>query len=274
MPKISALPAAVSVGATDLFAIVQSATTKKAAASLVLAYTQSNIQITESQVTNLTTDLAAKLAKAANLSDLTDAAAARTNLGLGTLAVLSAPLGMTNGGTGANLTPTNGAIPYSTGTVMALLGPLTNGQLIVGSTGSIPVAASLTAGANITITPGAGTITIASTGNMNWTAVTGATQTIAVNNAYIANRGGGVAFALPATSAVGDTFTIVGQLGTWSITQAAGQQINVGATATTLGATGTLTSAAATDSANFVCITANTIWQVVGGPQTAGFVLA
>lgn len=40
----------------------------------------------------------------------------------------------------------------------------TNGQLLIGSTGNIPVAASLTAGANITITPGAGSVTIASTG--------------------------------------------------------------------------------------------------------------
>lgn len=43
------------------------------------------------------------------------------------------------------------------------LGPLTNGQIIIGSTGAIPVAGSLTAGTNITITPGAGTITINST---------------------------------------------------------------------------------------------------------------
>lgn len=41
---------------------------------------------------------------------------------------------------------------------------LTNGQLLIGSTGVAPVAASLTAGANITITPGAGSITIAASG--------------------------------------------------------------------------------------------------------------
>lgn len=41
---------------------------------------------------------------------------------------------------------------------------LTNGQLIIGSTGLAPVAASLTAGANISITPGTGSITIAVTG--------------------------------------------------------------------------------------------------------------
>jgi len=43
-------------------------------------------------------------------------------------------------------------------------GPLTNGQLIVGSTGVAPVAAALTAGAGITVTNGAGSITVGLTG--------------------------------------------------------------------------------------------------------------
>lgn len=155
------------------------------------------------------------------------------------------------------------------------LGPLTSGQLIIGSTGAIPVAASLTAGTGVIITPGAGSITITSTGGgLTWSEVTTTPQTIAINNGYISNRGGGIAFALPVTSAVGDIFSIIGKAGIWSITQAAGQQINVGATANTSGATGTCTAAAATDSATFVCITANTIWQVVGGPQSAGLILA
>lgn len=180
----------------------------------------------------------------------------------------------TNNTVALNVTAASG-VQVSTSTSAATwIGSLTNGQLVIGSTGATPVAAALTAGANITITNGAGAITIASSGNMTWSAVTGATQSITVNNGYIANRGGGVAFSLPATSSVGDTFSIVGLLGTWSITQGAGQQISVGATSTTAGAGGTLTAAAASDSANFVCTVANLSWQVVGGPQTSGFVLA
>jgi len=162
----------------------------------------------------------------------------------------------------------------SAGKTLSGIGPLTNGQIFIGSTGAASVAANITAGSNITITNGAGSISIAASGNMTWTAITSATQTIVINNGYIANRGGGVAFALPATSAVGSVFSIVGLSGIWSITQGAGQQISVGSTSTTSGATGTLTAAAASDSATFVCTVANLSWQVVGGPQTSGFVLA
>lgn len=48
--------------------------------------------------------------------------------------------------------------------VLQFTAALTDGQLLIGDTGAAPVAASLTAGANISITPGAGSITIAATG--------------------------------------------------------------------------------------------------------------
>ncbi len=42
---------------------------------------------------------------------------------------------------------------------------LTNGQVLIGSTGAQPVAATLTAGAGISVTNGAGTVTIAASGS-------------------------------------------------------------------------------------------------------------
>ena len=95
--KISELPAATAATLTDLIPAVQGST-KKETLQQVLNLFQSNIQITESQVTNLTSDLASKLTAANNLSDLTNDTTARTNLGLGTLATQDASNVLITGG--------------------------------------------------------------------------------------------------------------------------------------------------------------------------------
>jgi hypothetical protein len=50
---------------------------------------------------------------------------------------------------------------FSTGGALAELGPLTNGQLLIGNTGNNPSAATLTQGTAMTITNAAGSITVA-----------------------------------------------------------------------------------------------------------------
>jgi len=66
-----------------------------------------------------------------------------------------------NGGTGlSSLTSNSLYIGNGTG-AMTALGAATNGQLVIGRTGLAPALANLTAGSNVTITNGAGTITIA-----------------------------------------------------------------------------------------------------------------
>lgn len=144
------------------------------------------------------------------------------------------------------------------------LGVATNGQLPIGSTGADPVLATLTAGTGISITNAAGSITIASTGSFTWSVIT-ADQTAVVNNGYICNKGTTLALALPATAAIGSIIRVTGinNATGWQITQAAGQQIFFGATQTTLGAGGSLTSSATRDALEIVCITANTTWQVL-----------
>ncbi len=74
---------------------------------------------------------------------------------------ISAPLTSIDGLTIAanQFLVTTGTNSYGT------LGALTNGQLIIGSTGLAPVAASLTAGSGVSITPGAGSITISAVGS-------------------------------------------------------------------------------------------------------------
>lgn len=68
------------------------------------------------------------------------------------------------GGTGStNLASNNLLLGNGTSPVSGL-GNATNGQLPIGSTGSAPVLSTLTAGANVTITNGPGSVIIASTG--------------------------------------------------------------------------------------------------------------
>jgi hypothetical protein len=231
MPTISQLPAASSVGSADLFAIVQSSTTKKATASLVLSYIQ-------------------------------------TALALGTAAFVNVPINATNGGTGVS-NPTIHSLPIAQGSSAFNFTNLTNGQLLIGSTGADPVAAAITAGSNISISNGVGGITISASGlaSFSWTVVTGTTQTMVSNNGYVANNGSTVTLTLPVTSAVGDEIDIVGKgAGGWSVAQNAGQSIVLGSSTTTVGATGSLSSTLAKDSFYMLCTVANTEWTVASGP--------
>jgi hypothetical protein len=143
---------------------------------------------------------------------------------------------------------------------------LTNGQLAIGNTSNDPSAATLTAGTGVTITNGAGSITInAAGGGLTWTVVTGTTQAAAVNNGYIANNAGQVTVTLPATSAVGDVVAVTGinNATGWKVAQNAGNQIFFGTASTTSGTGGSLTSSATRDAVLLLCTSANANWQVL-----------
>jgi hypothetical protein len=85
---------------------------------------------------------------------------------------ISVPVSPANGGTGVANPPAHtlpvaeGAAPFN------FLGPLTNGQLLIGSTGLDPVPAALTAGTNIAITNGAGSISVATVASPTFTNIT------------------------------------------------------------------------------------------------------
>lgn len=148
---------------------------------------------------------------------------------------------------------------------------MTNGQLLIGSTGATPVLANLTAGSGISISNGAGSITISGVGGgYSWTEVTGTTQTMVADGGYVANNPALVTLTLPTTAAFGTTISIAGKgAGGWKIAQNAGQEIFFGSSATTIGATGYLQSTQQFDSIELLCITANTQWTVITGPQGA-----
>jgi hypothetical protein len=146
---------------------------------------------------------------------------------------------------------------------------LTDGQLLIGSTGNIPAAATLSAGTGISITNAAGSITIASTSvGVVWTEVTGTSQSMAVNSAYIANNAGLVTLTLPSTAALGSIVWVVGKgAGLWKIAQNAGQTIHFGSNDTTTGVTGSLTATNRYDAIQLLCTTANTDWTCTGIAQ-------
>lgn len=68
--KISNLPPVINIGATDTFPIVQAGVTSKGSASQMLSYVGANVQITQAQVTGLTTD-SSPIFTGLNLSGLT-----------------------------------------------------------------------------------------------------------------------------------------------------------------------------------------------------------
>ena len=150
-----------------------------------------------------------------------------------------------------------------------------NGQLLIGNSSGIPVPATLTNGANISITNGPGTITIAATGSagFTWTATSGPSVPMTINNGYIATGGSLVTFQTPASAPVGSVFQVAGQgTGLWSIITRTGQNIQIGSASSTT-TTGSVSSANAHDSVTLVCIVADTTFSALGGPQTAGLTI-
>lgn len=70
-------------------------------------------------------------------------------------------LPVANGGTGATTFTANAVLMGNGTSAVSSIGPATNGQVLVGRTSLSPVWANLTAGSNISITNGSGTVTIA-----------------------------------------------------------------------------------------------------------------
>ncbi len=163
------------------------------------------------------------------------------------------------------ITAANSAMLVSSSTgVPAMTATMTNGQIVIGSTGATPTPATLTAGNGITVTNGAASITIASTGGgVTWTNVSGTTQTMVADNGYIANNVALVTMTLPATAAIGTILAVAGNgAGGWRIAQNASQNIKFGNQTTTTGVGGSVSSTNLYDCIEILCTVANTTWVV------------
>jgi hypothetical protein len=151
-----------------------------------------------------------------------------------------------------------------------LAGNLTNGQLLIGSSGNPPVPANLTAGTNITITNTAGGIEISASGagGFSWNSVTTTPQPMLSNNGYICLSSSQIILPLPTTSKVGDELEILSaETGGFLISQGAGQSILAGVDTSTVGTGGSISTTDKAASVYLVCVVANTTWQYGSGPQ-------
>ena len=77
-----------------------------------------------------------------------------------------------------------------------------------------------------------------------------------------------VTLTLPSTAAVGNSVIVQGKgAGLFAIAQNSGQTIHFGNVNTTTGVGGSITATNQYDSLEIICITANTDWAVLTGPQ-------
>ena len=174
-------------------------------------------------------------------------------------------VGVAHGGTGASSLTDGGILLGSgTGAITATAQPA-SGQLLIGSVGVDPVLATLTAGTDITITEGAGTITIASTAaGGGWVEETTTSRALAVNESVVGNNASLITMTLPTTAAFGSIIRLAGKgAGLIKVGQNASEIIHFGTSTTTTGVGGSITSTEVNDAVELLCIVADTEWQVL-----------
>jgi hypothetical protein len=192
-----------------------------------------------------------------------DALIAVTNAGVITL---FNDLDVSEGGTGVSTLTSHGILMGNgAGDINATAEP-TDGQLLIGKTGDFPQLATITAGAGISVTNAAGSITITNTGaGATWNFVDANIANMVADNGYVCiAAGGALTLGLPTTAARGTELEIsLDGATSWTITQAANQQIRFGNQETTAGAGGSLASTAQGDTVRLLCVTANLRWLVL-----------
>ncbi len=154
-------------------------------------------------------------------------------------------------------TANNGVLTTSAAGVPVVTTMGTNGQLLIGSTGGAPAAATLTAGAGISITNGANSITITATGaGFPWSDVSG-TVNASSNNGYFVT--GSCTSTLPSGPSNGDLVKyIVDTTSALTITANTGQRIRMQNALS--GLAGTTVNSARGDSVELVYRSSTSTW--------------
>lgn len=180
-----------------------------------------------------------------------------TFAGAGSTETLGGTLVVSNGGTG-RATLTNHGLLVGAGTAaITQLANATNGQLPIGSTGADPVLATIAAGTGITVTNGAGSITIAANG-AGFPYTDESTSFSAVsNNGYFVT--GTATATMPASPSQGDRITfILDTTNVLTVTANTGQVLRIGSTVSA--SAGTAASNARGDSVTFIYRSSDTAW--------------
>jgi hypothetical protein len=164
-----------------------------------------------------------------------------------------------DGGLLTNLDPSQFVGTYTSCTMT-----LSSGVLLGRSTASTGQVEEITIGSNLTLSGGVLSATGGGGGGITWNEVTGTTQSMSVDNGYIANNASLVTLTLPTTAAVGKIVRITGKgAGGWKIAQNASGIIHFGNLDTTTGTGGYLQSSDRRDSIELICVVANNEWNVI-----------
>ena len=157
--------------------------------------------------------------------------------------------------------PPYGLLYSNTLVPIGFTNPLLDGEIVIGSSGGLPVATTLTAGTGVSIVNGPNSIIINATAvGMNWQAVTSIAPInpiqIIANNAYVCNGALLVTFLLPLAPALGDSFIILSNTSRFQINENGGQQICIGSSSSTAGAGNALSNSTG-DQVQFVYVGGN-----------------
>lgn len=204
--------------------------------------------------------------------------------------------GLATGNNGVLITSAGGVPSISSTLPSAVQGNITTvgtigtgtwqGSVIGGTYGGTGVnngASTITIGGSVTFS-GAFTFTGTVTGNTSVTFPTSGTLattsqvisavdqtsssvTLAPNTLYVIDNGASlVTLTFPATSAIGDTYKIIGKsAGGWRVAQLSGQTIHYGSSSTTTGVAGSLSSSNQYDCIEITCNTTNTTFTAYSG---------
>lgn len=172
------------------------------------------------------------------------------------------PLSPTLGGLGV-ASPTSNGVLIAKGLDPVESVTLSDGQIIIGRSGNVPLAASITGGTGITVTNGANSITISTNESENWTEVSATTQALEVNTNYICTNAGVTTLTLPSVAPLGSVIEITSTASTYIVAQNAAQSIKFMGVSTTTGVTGTYTSDVVGAAVRLVCVLENSTWQVL-----------